>query len=211
VALVHKRDQHSIEHHHWPVPSPNKQATMSKGEGDQDFTTMPMPSMPTMPMNFDLGSYEDEDVDYLEYDAKGRSWGERMFFNTGVAYMGGIALGGFYGVFQGLKNSPSNKMKIRMNSVLNQTGNYGSRFGNAMGSVALMYSSFESCADQWEIEQYIGGNDMFNPVLASAATGILYKSTKGPKTMALAGMLGAVAMGAFGIGAKYIQQSQGMR
>ena len=39
--------------------------------------------------------------DYLQYDIRGRSWTERMFFSCGTMYLLGIGAGGFYGIFEG--------------------------------------------------------------------------------------------------------------
>ena len=54
----------------------------------------------------------------------------------------------------------------------------------------MIYSLLETSLDTFEVEKYVGGYDVVNPVLSSVATGLLYKSTQGPKTMALAGMIG---------------------
>mmetsp|Transcript_18132 Transcript_18132/g.29424 ORF Transcript_18132/g.29424 Transcript_18132/m.29424 type:complete len:214 (+) Transcript_18132:187-828(+) len=133
--------------------------------------------------------------EYLYYEPKG--WSERMFFNTGSAYLIGITTGGAYGVLNGLQTSPSNKFKIRINSILNKSGRFGSRFGNALGAIAMIYSCFEASADSFQFEQYLGGDDFVNPVIAATLTGLLYKSTQGPKTMALAGVMGGSAVAAF--------------
>lgn len=39
--------------------------------------------------------------DYLQYDIRGRSWTERMFFSCGTMYLLGIGGGGMYGFFEG--------------------------------------------------------------------------------------------------------------
>ena len=63
-----------------------------------------------------------------------------------------------------------------------------------------MYSFFEWTADKVELEQYVFGYDIAIPITAGAATGALYKSTKGPKVAALASVLGAcvIAVHQFG-------------
>ena len=112
-----------------------------------------------------------------------------------MSYLGGIGFGGMYGLLHGLRHSPSRRFKVRMNSVLNGAGKYGSRAGNGLGIIAMLYTSFECLADRFEVESYVGGSDMVNPVLAAAATGIFYKSTAGLRVAALAGVLGAGACG----------------
>lgn len=59
--------------------------------------------------------------------------------------------------------------------------------------VAMMYKAFEYAADTAEIERFVGMDEV-TPILASAATGVLYKSTAGPKAMVLAGAVGAGLM-----------------
>ena len=46
-------------------------------------------------------------------------------------------------------------------------------------NAALMYSLSESALDHLEAEQYLGGHQATNPVLAGALSGLLYKSTGG--------------------------------
>ncbi|GBG25151.1 Mitochondrial import inner membrane translocase subunit Tim23 [Hondaea fermentalgiana] len=135
------------------------------------------------------GAYKPE---YLHYEPK--AWHERMCYNSGIAYLGGIGVGGAYGVVNGLMTAPSSKFKIRVNSILNKSGRYGSRFGNALGAVAMMYSCIEAATETMHIEDYVGGDEIVNPVLAATLTGLLYKCTQGPKTMALAGIIGGTAV-----------------
>ena len=56
-----------------------------------------------------------------------------MFANTGLSYVLGIFGGGIYGLNEGLKNTPSNKFKVKVNSVLNHCSRHGSRIGNVAG------------------------------------------------------------------------------
>jgi len=144
--------------------------------------------------------------EYLYYEPK--SWIERMFYNSGSAYLIGIGTGGTYGVINGLQSSPSPKFKIRVNTILNKSGRFGSRFGNALGAVAMMYSCFEAVFDRYEVERYFGGDDFFNPILAATATGLLYKSTQGPKTMALAALIGGGAAASL-VGARKLMTTRG--
>ena len=85
--------------------------------------------------------------DYLDYDQKGRGVVTTMFANTGAAYMMGIAGGGLYGLRTGLLTTPSSRFKVKLNSVLNHCGRYGSRAGNTLGVFAVMYSLYEGLAD----------------------------------------------------------------
>ncbi len=70
-----------------------------------------------------------------------------MFTNSGISYILGVTLGGLYGLQEGLRNTPSTRWKVKLNSVLNHCGRYGSGVGNAMGATAILYSLYEGLAD----------------------------------------------------------------
>ena len=95
--------------------------------------------------------------DYLEYDAGGRGIVVTMFANAGMAYLLGIGGGGVYGFRQGLIATPSNRMRVQLNSVLNHTGRYGSRAGNALGVFSVLYSIYEGIADHVSAHAYYDG------------------------------------------------------
>ncbi|CAI5740592.1 unnamed protein product [Hyaloperonospora brassicae] len=160
------------------------------------------PILPTIPSGsidisaiapvFGVASYDD-DADYLDYDKAGRPFMEQMSGSCGTAYFSGILGGGAYGALRGFSRSPSTKFKIRMNSLMNGAATRGSKAGNALGCLAMIYKAFEYVADSAEIENIVK-LDQVTPILASAATGVFYKSTAGPKAMVLAGALGAGLM-----------------
>jgi len=136
--------------------------------------------------------------DYLDYEQK-RSVTTIMFANAGVAYLGGVLAGGVYGVKLGLDKAPSAKPRIKLNSVLNQTGYYGARRGNAMGVLAVLYSFWESTADYVDLEEklgfrYVSSNSNLaaavSPTFAAAMTGATYYLPSGPRVAGLAGVLG---------------------
>jgi import inner membrane translocase subunit TIM23 len=154
-----------------------------------------------------LGSQLDQ-PDFLSYNP--RTWGERMVYNTGICYLSGLALGGLRGTYTGLTSSPSKRWKIRFNTFLNHTGRGGSRAGNALGTVALMYSLVEAGADYADVDRRLG-NDSVAPVLAAAATGALYKCTAGPKVAVLAAAMAGGLMGAATQGSKLLPNGYGLR
>lgn len=139
--------------------------------------------------------------DYLSSNP--RSAMERMVYNTGILYLGGLGLGGTYGFFHGLKNAPSSRFKIKVNSMLNGVTGYGARVGNALGVLAIMFSSIEAGSDYLEVDKLVGWDDA-SPFLAAAGTGMLYKSAQGPKTMVLAGGLATAIMMSWTLGNKYL-------
>ena len=85
--------------------------------------------------------------DYLDYDQKGRGIVSTMFTNSGISYMLGVTIGGIYGLREGLAKTPSSRFKVKLNSVLNNCGRYGSSVGNMMGATAILYSLYEGLAD----------------------------------------------------------------
>lgn len=85
--------------------------------------------------------------DYLDFDQKGRGTIVTMFANAGSCYLMGIGAGGVYGLQKGIASTPSSKFKVQVNSVLNNAGRYGSRYGNTLGVFAVLYSLYEGIAD----------------------------------------------------------------
>lgn len=71
-----------------------------------------------------------------------------MFANAGMSYLLGIGAGGVYGIREGILRSPSSRFRVKLNSILNHSGRYGSRMGNSLGVVSILYSLYEGAADQ---------------------------------------------------------------
>ncbi|KAI9917620.1 hypothetical protein PsorP6_012825 [Peronosclerospora sorghi] len=182
----------------------------SSGFDSSATSGLDFPVLPTIPSGsidigtiapvFGVASYDD-DADYLDYDKAGRPFMEQLSGSCGTAYFSGIIGGGAYGAVQGFSRSPSTKFKIRMNSLMNGAAARGSKAGNALGCLAMIYKAFEYAADSVEIENIVK-LDQVTPILASAATGVFYKSTAGPKAMVLAGALGAGLMTVIQFGVK---------
>lgn len=119
-----------------------------------------------------------------------RSWGERLTFHIGAAYLVGLTGGGIYGLAEGIKNTQGERRRIRVNGILNSTGRLGPGWGNSLGCLAMMCSIFEGVA----FNARGGVDDIFNPAGAAALTGVIYKMTSGPKAACAAGLgLGAMA------------------
>ena len=112
-------------------------------------------------MGATLPQVEENAPDYLfaeNYDAAyRRSWGERLTFHIGSAYLAGeghscalpprqpasvlrpclagLTTGGSYGLVEGLRTSQGERRRIRINSVLNSMGRRGPGWGNSLGCV----------------------------------------------------------------------------
>lgn len=133
--------------------------------------------------------------DYLDFDQKGRGVVVTMFANAGMCYLVGIGGGGLYGLQRGIASTPSSKFKVQVNSVLNNAGRYGSRYGNTLGVFAVLYSIYEGLGDQLELDRYTGF-DTTSPPLAAMLTGVSYYAPSGLRVASLGGALGLGAVGA---------------
>jgi hypothetical protein len=148
-----------------------------------------------------IPSYEQE-PDYLDYDPKGRGTMTTMFANAGVAYLSGITMGGVYGAYRGLQVSPSARFRVQLNSILNNTGRYGSRVSNTTGIFAVFYSLYESIADNYELDEILGVRkvwgtqiaSMVSPTFASSAAAATYYAPSGLRVSGLAGAIGFSAV-----------------
>jgi import inner membrane translocase subunit TIM23 len=124
----------------------------STGNGEENDTGAPLPDFRTSGIQLHtvapaLGVIGKNTPDYLDYDTKGRGIIVTMFANAGMSYVLGTTFGGVYGVRQGLVATPSNRFRVKLNSVLNHSGRYGSRAGNTLGVFAVLYSLYEGLAD----------------------------------------------------------------
>jgi len=141
-----------------------------------------------------------DEVDYLDYDIKGRALHEKLFFNSGMSFLGGSVIGTLYGGVTGLRNATSSRSKVRMNALLNGASKFGSRFGNGMGVIAFYYTTIEKLVDMAQVEETLGiehTTGIISPVLSGCCTGMLYKCTNSrPATILVAGAIGGAISGA---------------
>lgn len=133
--------------------------------------------------------------DYLDYDQKGRGMVTTMFANAGLSYLVGITAGGLYGLRKGIASTPSSKLKVQLNSVLNHCGRHGSKAGNSFGVIAVLYSLYEGIGDSLELERSTGVESL-GPPLAAAMTGFTIYAPNGIRVAALGGAIGLGAVGA---------------
>ncbi|GMI19688.1 hypothetical protein TeGR_g642, partial [Tetraparma gracilis] len=142
----------------------------------------------------------------------GRSPTERAVFNTGFSYLFGTLGGSLYGLKSGLTSVPNSKLRVKVNSVLNHAGRYGSKAGNAMAAVCLLYSAYDGLIE-YSPAAVIQDAEPAGPAAAAALAGLHYKSTTSPRVAALAGAIGAggvlATYGAGRVGAGYQFGSKG--
>jgi import inner membrane translocase subunit TIM23 len=145
---------------------------------------------PTSRDLFSFGQDDDDEPDYLEFNYRGRPYYEKLFYNSGLAYTSGSIGGALFGAARGLASAPSDKLRVRVNGLLNGAGKFGSRGGNGMGVLALYYTTAEQLINMSGLEEYHNGGVTVNQAIAGAISGCLYKGTKRPATIALAGVFG---------------------
>jgi import inner membrane translocase subunit TIM23 len=134
-----------------------------------------------------------------------RTGWDKVNYGTGIAYltgtyllMIGLGYGGVYGTIRGLQTAPNKFLKVRWNSILNQTTRYGPWAANSLG---IMSISIIKLAMGWAIfdnlyEEIRETNDYYNHVAAAFTSGALFKSTAGLKPALLAGsILSGVVLG----------------
>lgn len=178
---------------------------MSSTEERSSFEGDAGPPLPDFTANVNLNTISpalgiprpiNQQPDYLDYDQKGRGVMVTMFANTGSSYLLGIGAGGIYGLREGLMNTPSSRLKVKLNSVLNHCGKYGSRAGNVLGVISIIYTGYEGIADSYELDRYTGHHPITVPAFSSFMTGCTFKAMAGPRVAALAGTIGLGAVGA---------------
>lgn len=112
-----------------------------------------------------------------------RGWSDDLCYGAGTTYLTALTLGGAWGMAEGLKKTPvTAPPKIRLNGVLNSVTRRGPFLGNSAGVVAMVYNCFNS-----GLGYARGKHDAANSIVAGALSGMLFKSTRGLKPMAISG------------------------
>lgn len=155
------------------------------------------PAIPT------VSSATRDQLEYLfedEYVSNGPSWGARVCYGTGSTYLMGLATGGLWGLFDGLRNPQgSGSRRLRINCILNACTARGPFMGNSLGIVALLYNGLHGAL----IKARSDREDMWGAVAAATASGAIFKSTAGLKKCAMGGGVFGSAMLAFQLYQKY--------
>jgi import inner membrane translocase subunit TIM23 len=125
--------------------------------------------------------------DYKKYTQK--KFGEQLMYNSGTLYLSGLALGGAWGFLEGLRNSPGNSFKLRLNSVLNSCTRRGPFLANSLGILSIMYVGGERSLATLR-DKY----DALNSIGAATIAGMLFKSTAGLRAIGFSGLIGGGGM-----------------
>jgi len=101
---------------------------------------------------------------------------ERSFSGIGASVLVGAAVGGTYGLFDGVRQTAMAGMRggLRRTQILNYTMKSGASVSNALGSIAVIYSGLHALASQWREE-----DDELKCLATAGLTGALYKSSAG--------------------------------
>lgn len=112
-----------------------------------------------------------------------------------MTYLSALAIGGAWGLAEGLNKSAGiTSPKLRLNAVLNAVTRRGPFLGNNAGVIALVYNGINST-----IGYYRGRHEATNSIAAGALSGIMFKSTRGPRQMLISGGMVATVAGAWAV------------
>lgn len=118
-----------------------------------------------------------------------RGFTDDLCYGTGMTYLAALSVGGVWGLRDGLMKSPGQPPKLRMNAILNGMTRRGPFLGNSAGVVAIVYNCINSL-----IGTLRGKHDAGNTVAAGALSGMVFKSTRGVRSMMISGgVVGSVA------------------
>ncbi|KAJ3310535.1 Mitochondrial import inner membrane translocase subunit tim23 [Boothiomyces sp. JEL0838] len=130
-----------------------------------------------------------------------RTTADKIWYGTGTAYFAGLAYGGVYGTIRGLQTAPVPLLKVRFNSVLNQTTRYGPWAANSLGVMSMFYlivAMAYTCIDSI-FEAIRGKSDYGNHVAAAFTAGFVFKSTAGLRPAVLTGAILSSVVGGYGL------------
>jgi mitochondrial import inner membrane translocase subunit TIM23 len=124
---------------------------------------------------------------------KSPSFGQRVCYGTGSSYASGIALGGVWGLWEGLKLAKADPTPRRkVNTVLNTVTRRGPFLGNTLGVVAFTFTFINGA---WIY--FTEDNSAAATIGSAAVTGLLFKSTAGLRPMLAAGTVGSLLAGSY--------------
>ncbi|CAI6337167.1 unnamed protein product [Periconia digitata] len=181
-------------HDNFAAPAPFDPNTAI--QNPSDFVLDPTQLHPAAGINQDTIDYlylEDSalsDLPGSQSALPSRGWSDDLCYGTGTSYLTALTVGGAWGLAEGLQKNPATMPpRLRLNGVLNAITRRGPFLGNSAGVVAMVYNGINST-----IGYYRGKHDVTNSVLAGAASGAIFKSTRGLRPMAISsGIVAGVA------------------
>jgi len=194
-------------------PTSNFSSTFDPSSAQDVSSFLGSASLPDASQLHPLAGLNQQTLDYLSLDEAAvsdlpgsrsalpsRGWSDDLCYGTGVTYLTALSIGGTWGLIEGLNRAPASAPpKLRLNSVLNSVTRRGPFLGNSAGVVAMVYNGFNST-----IGHYRGKHDSANSIVAGALSGMLFKSTRGLKPMAISGGIVASIAGAWAVTRKVL-------
>ncbi|KAL6146751.1 hypothetical protein ACLB2K_057428 [Fragaria x ananassa] len=118
-----------------------------------------------------------------------RSWGNNLQHCTGICFLSGGTVGLVHGAVKGLKAAGAGESrKVMMSRALSSGLELGGRYSGTMGILGFYFSVIES-----GIDSYRGKEGILNTGAAGFGAGAMYKAARGPRAMAVAGVIGGAA------------------
>ena len=133
-------------------------------------------------------------LEYLfedEYKVAGPSLGSRVCHGTGMSYLTGLALGGAWGIAEGLAHPDAKTPRLRLNAVLNACTRRGPFLGNNLSLIALFYNLIHGVGLKITEREA----DIFSTFASASTAGMMYRFSKGPQKMLIAGLACGSIMG----------------
>jgi len=144
-------------------------------------------------------SYLQSTPEYLFDQETKRGKMEKSFSAIGTAVCVGSGIGTAYGVYDGVRQTALADLsgKLRRTQIMNYALKGGASVGNALGSVAVLYSLTHCLMSLTVYEE----DDEVKSMISGTVTGALFKSTSGLKRCAAgAGLgLGLATLWAYGL------------
>ncbi|PJF19412.1 Tim17 domain-containing protein [Paramicrosporidium saccamoebae] len=137
-----------------------------------------------------------------EYAPTGPSWGARICYGAGMTYLSGLAVGGSWGLLDGLRNPAGRTTRLRLNCILNSMTARGPFVANNLGILALLYNLVHGGV----VKAREGRYDLASEVGSAVTAGVIYKSTKGVKQAGVAGLLFGTGMLGYQLAKRYYEE-----
>ncbi|XP_076296224.1 translocase of inner mitochondrial membrane 23 isoform X1 [Lasioglossum baleicum] len=169
----------------------DKNADSNKKYSDLNIPVKSQPGLTQLSpyLNFDPSYLTPSQPEYIFPEGAGKQRGrfELAFSQIGAACIIGAGIGGTTGFYRGVKATSlaGQSGKLRRTQLINYVMKSGSSLANTFGIVSVMYSGFGVLLS-WAR----GTDDSINTLTAAMATGMLFKSTTGPRKCLLGGCIG---------------------
>ncbi|KAF0852948.1 mitochondrial TIM23 translocase of inner membrane Tim23 subunit (core translocase) [Andalucia godoyi] len=146
-----------------------------------------------------LGVYSPRQAEFIDLDSGGGNF-DKITYRVGISYLAGLAVGGGFGLLEGVFLGQKDNARLWLNSILNASSRRGPRAANALGVVSFLFCMFE-----WAGSYVRDREDGWNTVIGAAAAGAFYKSSAGIRSATGAALVGA-GLGSSVIGAQFVRE-----